>query len=212
MKNKLAIYGAGGFGREVAVMIAQINAVKPVWEVIGFFDDGIEKGIMVDGLPVLGGMNEINLQASPLSVSMAVADPTVRHALIKKIINPHITFPHLVHPSAILGCEKNKLGYGCIVTAGVILTTGIEFADFCIINLASTIGHDVKLGSCCTIMPGCSISGNVSIGQRCLLGTGSRIIQGIAIGDNCIIGAGAVVTKTFGDHLQLMGVPARQKK
>ena len=42
----IAIYGAGGFGREVACMIKHINesADEPIWNLVGFFDDGKEKG------------------------------------------------------------------------------------------------------------------------------------------------------------------------
>ncbi len=35
----IAIYGAGGFGREVACLIHIINKKTPQWNLIGFFDD-----------------------------------------------------------------------------------------------------------------------------------------------------------------------------
>jgi sugar O-acyltransferase (sialic acid O-acetyltransferase NeuD family) len=212
LKKELAIYGAGGFGREIAVMIEQINTQSHEWDVIGFFDDGLKKNEEVDGLKVLGGIDDLNSYSNALSVCMAVADPVIRFSLIKKITNSKITFPSIIHPQAITGdTKRNKLGQGCIITAGVILTTGIEVAEFSIINLASTVGHDVKLGAYCTVMPGCSISGNVSIGSRSVMGTGSRIIQGITIGENCKIGAGAVVTKNFESNLKILGVPARKR-
>ena len=212
MKTRLAICGAGGFGREVAVMIAQINQHQPMWNVIGFFDDHKKTTEPIDGLPVLGNIDQINHHLLKLSICIAVADPVVRASIVRRITNPAIDFPAIIHPSAILGDEnRNSVGAGTIITAGVILTTGIAISEFCIVNLASTIGHDVNLGSYCTIMPGCSISGNVSIGQQSLMGTGSRILQGITIGENCIIGAGSVVTKSFGENLKLLGVPARKR-
>lgn len=43
----IAIFGAGGFGREVACLIKRINKIKPQWNFIGFFDDNEElKGTM----------------------------------------------------------------------------------------------------------------------------------------------------------------------
>ena len=36
----IAIYGFGGFGREVACVIQAINEIEPTWNLIGFFDDG----------------------------------------------------------------------------------------------------------------------------------------------------------------------------
>ena len=37
--KKIAIFGAGGFGREVKWLIDDINEIQPNWEFIGFFDD-----------------------------------------------------------------------------------------------------------------------------------------------------------------------------
>ncbi|HLZ17074.1 MAG TPA: acetyltransferase [Cyclobacteriaceae bacterium] len=212
MNTKLAIYGAGGFGRETAVLIGQINARKQTWEVIGFFDDGIRKNDEVDGLKILGNIGDLNAWPHELSVCVAVADPAIRIDLVRRIANRKINFPSIIHPQAITGdLGRNSIGRGSIITAGVILTTGIELGEFSIVNLSSTIGHDVKLGPCSTVMPACSISGNVSIGSRCVLGTGSRIIQGITIGENCMVGAGSVVTKSFGSNLKILGVPARKR-
>ena len=32
----IAIFGAGGFGREVACLLRKINAVEPTWNFVGF--------------------------------------------------------------------------------------------------------------------------------------------------------------------------------
>jgi sugar O-acyltransferase (sialic acid O-acetyltransferase NeuD family) len=210
MKN-LVIYGAGGFGREMLLMVNQINAHQPTWKMIGFFDDGKKKNDLVEGLVVLGGRSELNAVREPLSVCIAIADPVTRNHIVSELSNPNLSFPSLFHPGCLKGSDLNSFKDGCIITAGVILTTTIQFGKFCIVNLGSTIGHDVKLGEFCTVMPGCSISGNVQIGARTVMGTGSRILQGLTIGEDCMIGAGAVVTKDFGSHLKLLGVPARKR-
>ena len=58
----IAIYGAGGFGKEVACLINRINDKKPTWNLIGFFDDNpVLKGEMISHFgPCLGGMDELN--------------------------------------------------------------------------------------------------------------------------------------------------------
>lgn len=206
--QELAIYGAGGFGREVALLISQINEVERRWKFIGFFDDHIAKGQQIDGSNVLGGMDDLNKFDKPIAIAVAIASPSVRKEVVGKIKNKKVEFPSLVHPGANMGNEKNKLGEGCIVAAGCILTTGIHMADFVIINLASTIGHDVVLGQFTAVMPGCHISGNVKIGAASLLGTGACVLQNITLGDQTIVGAGAVVTKSFPDRSKLLGIPA----
>lgn len=203
----LAVYGGGGLGREIAVLINDINREKKKFNVIGFFDDGLKKGKSIDGLEVLGGLKSLNGWKKKLNVAMSVADPTLRQRLVQSIKNTNIGFPGLMHPSSIMGL-RNKIGDGVIVTANVVMTTGISLHEFVIINLASTIGHDVTIGKFSSLMPACSISGNVKIGEKCLIGTGARILQNLSLGNGCIVGAGAVVTKNFSTGSTVMGVPA----
>ena len=56
----IAIYGAGGFGREVLTLVQDINRAGRKYDIMGFFDDGLPKGTVVNGLSVLGGLEELN--------------------------------------------------------------------------------------------------------------------------------------------------------
>lgn len=207
----LAIYGAGGFGREMLLMVQQINDHKKKWNVQGFFDDGKSKGDLVDHLPILGGINELNAVNTSLSVVVAVADPVLRKQIVSKITNPKIEFPVLIHPAAQIGSPENKFSRGTLITAGTIFTIGIHLDEFVIINLSATIGHDVSIGAFGSIMPGCHISGNVKIGEGVLLGSGAVVLQGITIGNWTKVGAGAVVNKEVPTHVTVIGVPAKRK-
>jgi sugar O-acyltransferase (sialic acid O-acetyltransferase NeuD family) len=146
-----------------------------------------------------------------ISVAVAIADPSIRKTILSRIQNNFTDFPVLIDPSAKIGSPSNVFNRGTLITAGVILTTGIALHEFVIINLSSTIGHDVSVGAFSSVMPGCHISGNVKIGEGVLLGTGSVILQNLTIGSNTKIGAGAVVTKPIADNVVAVGVPARKK-
>lgn len=190
-------------------MISQINKAEPQWNVEGFYDDGVDKGSVIDGLPVLGGMDDLNRREESLALAVAIANPQVRKKIADSITNEHVHFPVLIHPQANPGGEDNYFGRGTIITSGCVLTTGIVTGEFAIINLLSTLGHDVKLGSFTIVMPGCNISGNVQIGECSLVGTGAKLLQNLTLGKNCKVGAGAVVTKSFGDGVTVVGVPAK---
>ena len=57
----IAIYGAGGFGREVACLLRRINEQAPQWNLIVFFDDDITLiGTKNEYGEVLGGIEELN--------------------------------------------------------------------------------------------------------------------------------------------------------
>ena len=68
----IAIFGVGGFGREVLTLIQDINKVEPTWNVIGFFDDGYEIGYESHGLKVLGGTKELSEWKTPLALTIAI--------------------------------------------------------------------------------------------------------------------------------------------
>jgi sugar O-acyltransferase (sialic acid O-acetyltransferase NeuD family) len=206
----LIIYGAGGFGRETALMIKQINKVEPQWKLLGFCDDGKPVGEIVDGLPVLGGLDVLQSRTSPVQVVLAVADPVTRKAIRTKLNNPLISFPALAHPSVIMGEDSDvRVGDGSIICAGSILTTNILIGEFVIVNLACTIGHDVTIGPYSSLMPGVSISGFVQCGESVLVGTGARILPHVHLGGSCQVGAGAVVTKPVNSNVTVVGIPAK---
>lgn len=210
LKKAIAIYGAGGLGRELALMIYQINLVQKQWEIIGFFDDGLKPNERVDDWPILGGLKEAEQWERPIGMVLAIANPQIRYWLASQLINPKIVFPTLIHPNCNAGDgQRNQFGRGVILTANTVLTTNVVLEDFVIVNLATTIGHDVTIGTCSSIMPGCSISGNVKIGARALVGTGARFLQNITLGEDSIVGAGAIVTKSFDTGSRLKGIPAR---
>ena len=202
----IAVFGAGGFGRETALMIRQINKIKPEWNLLGFFDDGTSEE--VDGLTMLGDLTTLNGWQKEIYIAVAVANPLIRKKIVTNIINPFIHYPVLIHPLCQTGDDNNTFGKGCILTSGCVFTTNIHLGDFVIVNLLSTVGHDVTIGDFSAIMPNCSLSGFDKIGSGCMIGAGARILQNLSIGINVNVGAGAVVTKNVEDNITVAGVPA----
>jgi len=212
--KQIAIFGSGGFGREVAMLIEQINEKKTEWEFIGFYDDGIEKGKIINGFPVLGGINELNEWVEPLSLVFAIGNPITKKSIIEKVQNKdNVDYPTLVHPNVLIGDLKfNDIGEGCIITAGNILTVNLAIGKHVILNLACTVGHDSIIGDYSSFMPSVNISGEVNIGQCVYVGTGAKIINQLEIGKETIVGAGAVVSKSLPEKCTAVGIPAKPIK
>lgn len=209
----IAILGTGGFAREVATIIYAINAKNSTYDLIGYIDNQLPKGTLINGLPVIGTDSEINNTSTPLGIVTAFGEPDLKEKVYKKYTNPLISFPTIIHPSVILGdMPYIKIGKGCIICAGCILTTNIEIKDFVTLNLSCTVGHDVTIGGFSSFMPSCNISGEVNIDEKVYCGTGVKIINQINIGKHSIIGAGAVVTQNIPANCTAVGIPAKPIK
>lgn len=209
----IAIFGVGGFGREVLALIKDINKVSPTWNIVGFFDDGYEKGVMVNGFPNLGKTDDLNKWDKPISLAVSIGSPVIKKKILNKITNPLVNYPTLIHPSVWIGDrEFVEIGKGCIICAGVMITTNVQIKDFVILNLQCTVGHDVVINDYAAFMPSVNISGEVIIGKGVYVGTGAKIINQLEIGDYTIVGAGAVVAKTLPAKCTAVGVPAKPIK
>jgi len=212
MKN-IAIFGAGGFGREVKTIIDAINKENAeTYNFIGFFDDALEKGALVNNYPILGGINEINQYKENISIVICIGDPKIKRKIVSKIDNSNISFPTIKHPKASVTDEFVNIGKGCIICEGTIITCNITIKDFVILNLMCTVGHDTIIENYCSFMPSVNISGEVKIEQGVYVGTGAKIINLLEIGENTIVGAGAVVSKSLPSHCTAVGIPAKPIK
>lgn len=207
--KKIAIYGAGGFGREVACLINKINEKLPTWELIGFFDDGIEKGTRNEYGEVLGGINELNNFSDNLSIAIAIANPKIVEKIVNNIVSPKIDFPNIISPDVVLIDDKNiELGRGNIVSFGCILSCNIKIGDFNIFNWSTTLGHDVSIGNYNAFMPDVKISGEVKIGNNNYFGVNSTVLQQIKIGNETTIGASSLILRKTKDGMTYIGIPA----
>lgn len=206
----IAIFGAGGFGLEVAMLIEQINKASPEWNLIGFFDDGVSQGKILNGYPVLGGIKEVNNWPDDLSLVLALGSPRTKKRVFAQVTNDSVSYPVLIHPSVIIGNRKFvEIGEGSIICAGTIITTNITIGRHVILNLVCTVGHETRVGDYSSFMPGCNISGEVSIGAGNFWGTGAKIINRKAVGNNVVIGAGSVVIDDIPDDVTAVGMPAK---
>lgn len=209
----LVIFGAGGLGREVAVLIHQINeaAAAPQWELRGFYDDVAPASTTVAGLPYLGTAADLNAVREPLHVAVAVGSSPGRAAVVSRLTSPKLFFPTLIHPGVAHEPYQNlHLAEGCIIQQGCILTTDIRLGRFVLLNLGCTLGHDAELADFCSLMPHANVGGTAHLETGVYLGTNATVIQGIRVGAGTIVGAGAVAVRDLPAGVTAVGVPAKE--
>jgi len=205
--REIAIYGAGGLGKEVLELIIQINGTSPVWKVVGFFDDFLIPGTLVNGISVIGGLESLQ-KSNFINVVVAIGSPEARANLIG-MLSEKKTMPNLIHPTVSFPKDNISIGYGAIIAANVFLSVNVKMGNGILLNVGCSIGHDVVIGDYCTINPGCRISGSVRLGDCVFAGVGSILNNNISIVNNVKIGAGAVVLKSVEKKSTVFGNPAR---
>lgn len=210
----LAIYGAGGFGREVACLINHINQTDGhTWDLIGFFDDGKPVGFSTEYGKVLGNIEALNNWTTPLSVVLAFGDPKALKIVSSKINNPLIDFPNIIAPDTFFLDPYNyKIGKGNIICPMCFISCNVSIGDFNVFNWRISIGHDVSIGNCNAFMPGGKVSGEVVIGNCNLFGADAFLKQQLKMGDNITVSPlSALLTKPK-DNSLYVGNPAKMIK
>lgn len=209
--KEIAIYGFGGFGHEVACLIQHINSVEPTWNIIGYFDDGVEVGTECKYGKVLGNIDTLNAWDKPINVVIAIGNVKFLETVSSKITNPNVEFPNLIAPNCFFfDKESVVMGKGNIITFGCRMSCNIHIGDFNILNGCVSFGHDVVLGSYNVMFPETRISGQVTIGDKNFFGARCFASQTIKIGNENRFGAGTFVLRKIKDGALYMGNPAKK--
>ena len=205
--SPLYIIGAGGFGREVAHWLSQSPDCGTKWRLAGFLDDNAEalQGFATD-LKVVGSIQGYRPAPGDLLVC-AVSQPKVKQPVVAELASRGARFLTFVHPRAILGGNV-RLGEGCIVCPGAVLTCDLVVGPHTTINVNATIGHDARVGAFCLISGHADITGFCQIGDGVFLGSHATMVPRTIIGDGVTVAAGAAVFGKVEPGATVAGNPA----
>lgn len=211
--TKIALYGTGGLGHEVASYIMNRWILgSEDWEIIGYFDDRDFSETPDDKLTGrwLGGIEELNNWPYSIGVILCFGNPATRYQVASKIDNPLVKFPNCIHRDFIINdYSLYKIGVGNIITGNCAISTNVCIGDFNLLNGSVVFGHDVKCGNANVFMPGSRISGCVSIGDRNLFGSMCFVKQELKIGSDVTVSPlSALLTKPK-DKNTYIGNPAK---
>jgi sugar O-acyltransferase (sialic acid O-acetyltransferase NeuD family) len=205
----IAIFGAGGFGREVYWLIQRLNKREKQWNFLGFYDDEKRDDFGSSKVPFnyLGTIEDLNSYNKSLAVVIAIGKPAPLNKVVNSLINPHLYFPNIIDEDNVFYDHNLTIGHGNVITTGCIFTDNISIGNFNVFNSKITVGHDVIIGSYNIFNPNTAISGNVTINNCNFFGLNSSIIQGKNVGSNNQIGASTLMIRNAKDNENYFGVP-----
>mgnify|MGYP001209362577 FL=1 len=213
MNDSIIIFGAGGFAREVAWLIRDINQQRPnneKFQIAGFVEHSSSRiGERLNGIPIIT-LNDAKKIPHAKAI-VAIGSPEIKARAVREAEDAGLDFATLVHPTVLFDEDTVSIGTGSVICAGTILTVNITLGCHVIINLDCTVGHDCVLEDFVTISPGCHLSGYTNVHRSAYLGTGSVTVEGHHIGAEAVIGAGAVVVKDIPAGVTAVGVRAKAK-
>ena len=189
-----AVYGAGGFGREVMAFVEA-----------GVFVDR-EHGYRANGYDVI---SEAELIEKGYPFTVAIADSLVREDIVDRLSEAGLK-PLVVFGPQVVLCEGVELAAGTILCPGVIVGANAKMGKFFHANFGSYIAHDCDIGDYVTFAPNVCCNGNVRIGDHAFIGAGAMIRQGLEIGVGATVGMGAVVVKDVAPFTTVAGNPAKE--
>lgn len=203
------IIGAGGFGREVLSWLRQSPELMSGSESISFLDDnpraleGYNTGVSLAGSP-----GNVEVRTGDKFVC-AIGDPRTRLELCRALRSRGAEFPVVRHPMTVVG-ENCRIGIGCILCPGVVVTANVVLGDFIVLNAQATVGHDARLGDGVTLSGHVDITGFARVGEGVFFGSHAVVLPRSEVGDYSRVGAGSVVLRRVKAGATVMGVPAKQ--
>lgn len=203
MSKSVVIIGASGHGKVIADIV-----LKSGDKVIGFLDDGIEKGKLIVGFEVLGKISDYK-NYSDCEFVIAIGDPHIREKIADAL---NVKWYTAIHPTAVISSLDVEIGEGTVVMANAVINSCAKIGKHCIINTGAIVEHDNILSDYVHLSPNVALAGMVSVGKSTHIGTGACTKQVVNIASNCIIGAGSVIVRDINESGTYIGVPARKIK
>jgi len=214
----LAIYSCNGFAREIAVPaeqsweVGKIPGAGPA-DIVFVEDDPRFIGTCVNGWPVISFDELIGPEHRHRRVSVAIAAPRTRAAVVAKCEAALLAFGSIVAPEHIR-YRGVEVGEGAICCAHTMITTNARIGRHFHLNIYSYVAHDCVIGDFVTFAPGVRCNGRVHIGDFAYIGTNAVFKQGqdgapLRVGTGATVGMGAVVTRDVAPGVTVVGNPAR---
>ncbi|MDY6296026.1 MAG: acetyltransferase [Schwartzia succinivorans] len=198
----LAIYCAGGLGKEVVSLVHSVWR----WDFVIFVDDVTDEewhaGVKVYRFEDLKDFPDY------IEFIIANGEPEVREKLYHKIKTAGYPMATIYSKDSVISSGA-IIGEGCIVNACEI-SSDVVIEPNVFIQTKAVIGHDAVIGEHSVISSFCFIGGGTRLEKKVYMGPGSMVKDHICIGESAIASLGAVILRDVNQKSIMVGNPAKR--
>lgn len=204
-KLDLIIMGAGGFGRELHVMLWDAFS-KDEYNFKGFLAD--ESNELADQLgPTVGSPKDYEPKESDRFL-LAIGYMDAREKTTRMISERGGKFASFVHPTAFIASTAT-IGEGAVIYPYSVVSNTAVVADQVHLNYFASVGHDVKVGRCCLLAPYATINGFSAIEDHVYMSTHATVVVAKRVGARTKVSANSTVQHDVPPDSFVYGVPGQ---
>lgn len=203
----LAIYCAGGLGREILDFASYLNRSCNRWDKFIFVDD-ITPEHEVRDIPVYR-YEAVKTQYAKDCLDWVIAsgEPFGRKNLYEKLVLDGNSPTNLIDPQCSLAPDI-RLGNGIIIMGRVSIASGSRIQNNVFLD-TTLIGHDVSIGENGVFSVNSFVGGGTEVGDNVFAGPGCLIKDRVHIGEGSILAIGSVIQRNVKPYKIVGGNPAR---
>ncbi|KUZ73969.1 acetyltransferase [Burkholderia ubonensis] len=213
--ERIAIYGCGGFGREI-LPLARLQQARTgansASGIVFVSDTPSEIGTRQNGVEVISFDALITPEHRDRKVIVSLGSSATRRTLVQRCESESLAFGSLAAASHV-SLDLVEAGEGAVFCDFSMCTSNIRIGRHFQCNIYSYVAHDCIVGDFVTFAPRVACNGRIVIEDDVYIGTGAVLRQGtpdkpLTIGKGAVIGMGAVVTKDVPPGVTVIGNPA----
>lgn len=161
------IVGAGALGRSLRAWFKH----EPF---DGFVDDDATRA------DVVGSVAWLAARLEPAQVVLAIGSAAAAQEVHARLsANAALSFPALVHPSAIVSVDA--VPEGVIVCPFAMVGVDASLGPFVLLNAGAAVSHDCTVGAWTRVHGGARLLGHVRVGDRVFIGAAAGLLFCVVI-------------------------------
>lgn len=209
-RKRFVVLGGSGDGLVVAEAIHQAISAGENVELVGFLNDVLPVGEILQSVSVLGRFEDWRKLDEDILFCPAVQkvkDMQARAARIEGLGIPDARWGAVVHPRAVVASDV-KIGAGAFIASCATVQPESRIGRFASLRAGAMLGHHCVVKDHGYVGPNATMCGRSTVEFGAHLGPNAVLLDSTTMGAFAVAGIAAAVTKNVPDYWIVFGNPA----